>query len=466
MPFTCDHDGCGRSYLRKEHLTRHKKEHAATPSFCCPSCGTSFTRGDTLRRHMVLHGPSAPPTRVAQACVPCHRTKTRCDGQQPVCSTCSDKGKCCKWPETRGKSQSERSSLSPSNSSAAGCTPPNPVILPQPTAPCLPPSSMHVLTSTPPTPTTMPETHDVSPESILSETMRLQLQNIYFTEFHPHWPLLHRQMFETTAQHTLLTRAVITVGLWFAASPDSKALAIKLHDHLLVETGNKLLDLLEQSRQGLLSPRAELLPTFQATLIATILVPYRADKSMDNVMMTHAMLLEVFKATGVYEQSQINLGSQVYGHGMYPWLFQELYQRLAVFQFKLHLILQAIFVTIHPALRISRNAEPAMLRIKVPLPLMMWDSPATQWYGMIPTDPELLDMDDDESLVIGKMCEKATTTMDNKALVPLLSWDRCLGMAIWCWCLRGTESDKEFLENIKPFVLDPLKGASSNPGIG
>lgn len=107
-----------------------------------------------------------------------------------------------------------------------------------------------------------------------------------------------------------------------------------------------------------------------------------------------------------------------------------------------------------------------MLRIKVPLPLMMWDSPATQWYGMIPTDPELLDMDDDETLVIGKMCEKATTTMDNKALVPLLSWDRCLGMAIWCWCLRGSESDKEFLENIKPFVLDPLKGASSNPGVG
>ncbi|UQC84310.1 uncharacterized protein CLUP02_09806 [Colletotrichum lupini] len=84
---------------------------------------------------------------------------------------------------------------------------------------------------------------------------------------------------------------------------------------------------------------------------------------------------------------------------------------------------------------------------------------------MVPTDPALLDANtgDEEVLMISKMCEKASLTMDNKALVPLLSWDRCLGMAIWCWCLRGSETDKEFIENVKPFVLDPLKDTNVFP---
>ncbi|KAI3542606.1 early growth response protein 1 is a zinc-finger protein, partial [Colletotrichum filicis] len=458
------------------------------------------TKKSTLQRlHFPVHHavPSlqeAPPTRVAQACVPCHRTKTRCDGQQPTCSTCNDKGKSCEWPQPRGgsKSLTDRSSSSPSSSSGlptSGCTPPsNSMALPDHgghpmTAPSMqhqhqhphhPPTGMtttsHAMMSAGPMPmTTMSDTLDfTTPGSILDEAMRLQLQSIYFAKFHPQWPLLHRETFETTAQPKLLMQAVMTVGLWFASWPDARGLAIKFHDSLLVETGNKLLDLLEQSRQGMLSPRMDLLPVFQSMLISTILVPYRADQSMDNVMMTHSMLLETFKATGVYEQSKINLGSQLCGHSGYPWIFKELYQRLAVFQFKLHLILQTIFITIHPALRLSRNAEPGMLRIKIPLPLMMWDGPAAHWYGMVPTDPALLDANtgDEEVLMISKMCEKASLTMDNKALVPLLSWDRCLGMAIWCWCLRGSETDKEFIENVKPFVLDPLKDTNVFPGSG
>ncbi|WQF89890.1 hypothetical protein CDEST_14904 [Colletotrichum destructivum] len=450
MPFSCDHEGCGRSYLRKEHLTRHKKEHTTTPSFSCPSCSTKFTRGDTLRRHMVLHGPSAPPTRVAQACVPCHRTKTRCDGQQPVCSTCSDKGRSCEWPQPRSVS----SSRSPSGSVTASDTTPNPIALPEPMVTASVPP--------PPLPMTIGDTLDFSiPGSrcILDEGMKLQLQRVYFEHFHPLWPLLHREVYETTAQPNLLMRSVLTVGLWFSGSPGSRNLAIKFHDHLLIETGNKLLELLELSRQGLLSPQPEILPVFQAILICTILVPYRADYSRDNVMMAHSMLLETFKASGVYDQFKINAGSLLCGHSAYPWIFRELYQRLAVFQFKLHLILQTIFVTMHPVLRLSRNAEPALLHVRLPLPLGMWDGPTAQWCGMVPTDPALLDMDgDDDRMLVSRMCEEATLTMDNTPLLPLLSWDRCLGMAIWCWCLRGNESDKEFIENIKPFVLDPLKG--------
>ncbi|KAK1983679.1 hypothetical protein LZ30DRAFT_713764 [Colletotrichum cereale] len=460
MPYTCDLEGCGRSYLRKEHLTRHKKEHTATTSFPCPSCGTKFTRGDTLRRHMVLHGPSAPPTRVSQACIPCHRTKTRCDGQQPVCSTCSDKGKSCEWPQPRSKS----SSRSPSRSATSLETTPNPITPPEPMTARMSSTGLPMHTIIPPALALMTDAIDFStPESqfFLSERMILQLQRIYFEQFHPQWPLLHRELYETTAQPPLLIRAVLTVGLWFAGSPQSKALSIKFHEHLLIETGNKLLDLLDQARHGLLIPRTDILPIFQATLIATILVPYRADKSIENVAMTHAMLLDIFKATGVYDQPNINAGSQLCEHSSCTWIFREFYQRLAVFQFKFHLILQTLFMTIHPALRLSRNAEPALLRIQLPLPLVVWDGPLAQWSGgSVPTDPALLDMSADKGLLVSEMYEKATITMDNKPLVPLLSWDRCLGMAIWCWCLRGNESDEEFIENIKPFVLDPLKGTA------
>ncbi|KAF4894803.1 Zinc finger protein zas1 [Colletotrichum fructicola] len=325
--------------------------------------------------------------------------------------------------------------------------------MPDPLTTGMSPTGLLTQTIMPPAPMTMTDTFDFAPGSMLDEGMRMQLQRVYFDHFHPQWPMLHRETFESTMQPKLLMQAVITVGLWFASAPGSRDLAIRFHDHLLIEVGNRILELLEQSRRGMLSPRVDLLPVFQAMLISTILVPYRADKTMENVMMTHAMLLETFKATGLYDQSKINAASQLCGNSGYPWVFRESCQRLAVFQFKLHLILQAVFITIYPALRISRNAEPAMLRVKVPMPLMMWDGPAAQWFGMIPTDPELMDdQGDEELLIISRMCDKAVMMMDNKPLIPLLSWDRCLGMAIWCWCMKHTESDREFIENIKPFT--------------
>ncbi|GKT46115.1 uncharacterized protein ColSpa_06296 [Colletotrichum spaethianum] len=173
----------------------------------------------------------------------------------------------------------------------------------------MPPTGMPMQSSMSPAPapTTMDDTLDFSTpgsQFTMDKRMRLQLQRIYFEQFHPQWPLLHREVFETTAQPKLLMQAVMAVGLWFAESQEFRDLAIEFHDHLLIETGNKL-----------------------ATLISTILVPYRADKSMDNIMMTHAMLLETFKATGVYDQSKINAGSRLCGHNGYPWVFRELYQR-------------------------------------------------------------------------------------------------------------------------------------------
>lgn len=45
MPYTCEVEGCGRVYQRKEHLNRHKKDHDEVKSFECPACGAKFSRG-------------------------------------------------------------------------------------------------------------------------------------------------------------------------------------------------------------------------------------------------------------------------------------------------------------------------------------------------------------------------------------------------------------------------------------
>ncbi|KAJ0382621.1 hypothetical protein COL922a_012164 [Colletotrichum nupharicola] len=201
--------------------------------------------------------------------------------------------------------------------------------MPDPMITGMSPTGLLTQTIMPPAPMTMTDTFDFAPGSMLDEGMRMQLQRVYFDHFHPQWPMLHRETFESTMQPKLLMQAVITVGIWFASAPGSRDLAI---------------------------------------------------------------------------------------------------------------------------------------RVKVPMPLMMWDGPAAQWFGRIPTDPELLDDGEDDVLIISKMCDKAVMMMDNKPLLPLLSWDRCLAMAIWCWCMKHTESDREFIENIKPFVLEPLKGTGVHYG--
>lgn len=97
---------CGREYIRKEHLQRHKATHDR-PSFTCPACERSFTRlyvphlrrsspaenillyfaktvanlsSDLLRRHSKIHGAVVPDSRKEPACDACHSSKIKCDG--------------------------------------------------------------------------------------------------------------------------------------------------------------------------------------------------------------------------------------------------------------------------------------------------------------------------------------------------------------------------------------------------
>ncbi|KAH8799764.1 fungal-specific transcription factor domain-containing protein [Xylogone sp. PMI_703] len=68
----CDHPGCGRSYLRPEHLNRHRLTHESR-MFQCYLCSKQFTRNDLLHAHLRRHEkrekqtPREPATRSIEA---------------------------------------------------------------------------------------------------------------------------------------------------------------------------------------------------------------------------------------------------------------------------------------------------------------------------------------------------------------------------------------------------------------
>ncbi|KAH7014068.1 C2H2 type zinc finger domain protein [Macrophomina phaseolina] len=83
--FVCGFPGCGRSYQRKEHLTRHQMNHFRAQPLKCPYCSSTFLRTDTLRRHVKQRHmiQELPGSRAPKACQHCRMRKTRCDGNAP-----------------------------------------------------------------------------------------------------------------------------------------------------------------------------------------------------------------------------------------------------------------------------------------------------------------------------------------------------------------------------------------------
>ncbi|KAI1799677.1 fungal-specific transcription factor domain-containing protein [Daldinia bambusicola] len=52
--FTCNYEGCGKSFSRSEHLHRHQKNHTDGDA-TCPRCRAHFKRQDLLERHIHRH---------------------------------------------------------------------------------------------------------------------------------------------------------------------------------------------------------------------------------------------------------------------------------------------------------------------------------------------------------------------------------------------------------------------------
>ncbi|KAN0124447.1 hypothetical protein V8E52_002096 [Russula decolorans] len=50
--WTCDHDGCNKSYGRPQDVRRHVREkHGILPE--CPICGIKWARAEKIRKHLI-----------------------------------------------------------------------------------------------------------------------------------------------------------------------------------------------------------------------------------------------------------------------------------------------------------------------------------------------------------------------------------------------------------------------------
>ena len=53
---------------------------------------------------------------------------------------------------------------------------------------------------------------------------------LYFEQFHPQWPFLHRATFGAVHEPPLLVYSVVMVGFWVRGDSSSRAAALGLHE--------------------------------------------------------------------------------------------------------------------------------------------------------------------------------------------------------------------------------------------
>ncbi|KAM0791384.1 hypothetical protein ACM66B_005849 [Microbotryomycetes sp. NB124-2] len=58
----CTVPGCGASFRKLEHATRHSRTHTQIRPYTCSTCSKSFARQDTLNRHCRLHNKDSGPS--------------------------------------------------------------------------------------------------------------------------------------------------------------------------------------------------------------------------------------------------------------------------------------------------------------------------------------------------------------------------------------------------------------------
>ncbi|KAE8146306.1 hypothetical protein BDV25DRAFT_162772 [Aspergillus avenaceus] len=193
--FHCRFPGCTSSYRRKEHLHRHEAQHSGSLARTCALCNRSFSRSDTLRRHVRRdhEHPHRQTARAAQACRQCRSAKVRCRGGAP-CAQCRLKDNPCVFDDPVHEPSSSQESL---------------------------------------VATGQPAVVDAAESEDAGSTDRIQQYVLrYFVHFHPHWPVLHRSTFSIAHEPPLLVQAVLMIGLWVSRTPSAQQAALDLHGKL------------------------------------------------------------------------------------------------------------------------------------------------------------------------------------------------------------------------------------------
>ncbi|KAE8135202.1 hypothetical protein BDV38DRAFT_253185 [Aspergillus pseudotamarii] len=191
--FQCEFPGCSMTYQRKEHLNRHMANHEQGARFSCPYCDSTLARSDLLRRHIRNYHPEREPpqSRARQACEACHARKERCDGGYP-CNRCQQRGVTCPRPREAAHGKSKPQEIQ---------TRLNPDIV-----------------------------RSVPGES---RWIAQDFIDIYFHDFHPTWPFLHRGTFELSKEPCILLQSMLMIGLWIKGDQAARDTAMTFHRNLL-----------------------------------------------------------------------------------------------------------------------------------------------------------------------------------------------------------------------------------------
>ncbi|KAE8370173.1 transcription factor with C2H2 and Zn(2)-Cys(6) DNA binding domain [Aspergillus caelatus] len=195
--FHCRYQGCSASYRRQEHRTRHESQHSRARTANCPFCDRSFSRSDTLRRHIRRdhEEEQIQTSRATRACRSCRLGKVRCRGGNP-CRQCREKGHRCIFEDR----------------------------VPQPDAPDAPDAHASLGEAIDPEPSGLNQN---DPQSQIDQYIQL-----YFARFHPQWPFLHRATFSASHEPSLLLYAVVMIGMWVSGKDSSRRSALDLHRRL------------------------------------------------------------------------------------------------------------------------------------------------------------------------------------------------------------------------------------------
>ncbi|KGO47922.1 Transcription factor, fungi [Penicillium expansum] len=212
-PFHCHFPGCGLSYRRKEHLTRHAKTHTQTDRFECSFCERVFARNDTLRQHVRTHHKNRELqySRAIRACTYCRSRRSKCDGQFP-CGACFQREIQCSYTQnSRGRALEQN-------------RPPNRRPSPIPSL-----ESDDEFYS--------PPTESVGPiqrsETIENSPCRVApYVQAYFDKFHPKWPFLHPATFNLDNELPFLAQSVVMMGSWAMMETNTQNTAKDLHKRL------------------------------------------------------------------------------------------------------------------------------------------------------------------------------------------------------------------------------------------
>lgn len=267
--------------------------------------------------------------------------------------------------------------------------------------------------------------------SLLEASNRSELLALYFSDFHPHWPVLHEKSFRDLPQPPKLMVAVLVTGLWMLKTPEAQAKATSYHNALLEELEEDMASNVDLS----LNPRPELLVGCQTLMILTIVSTFKLKGSFFAVMVFAKIVFRYFDRGGVHDQAKIDTASS-------DPIIRESYQRLALVHFKLNVHISSLQLTFLPQVKPFDFFHPRLLRVRVP-------STDTIWNEMSIDEKDGFS----SSFLVGSLFDQSADLNSRRLISMVVAWDFPLGMILGCFLTRQpSESYVSLLQRIQPYI--------------